>query len=108
VNEPVESAEKRIRDPASGHFLPGHPAPGPGRPRTTSEMRELFRDLTPDALNRLRELMQSRNEDVALKSLVQALNRGWGNTPITSASGEDEDGEGSGKPRVTVSIDLGG
>jgi hypothetical protein len=107
VNDIVEMENNGERDPGTGRFVAGWKG-GPGRPRTTGEMRELFRDLTPDALNRLRELMQSRNEDVALKSLVQALNRGWGNTPITSASGEDEDGEGSGKPRVTVSIDLGG
>lgn len=107
MSDIAESGEKGDRD-EYGRLLPGHGIPGPGRPRTTSEMRELFRDLTPDALNRLKELIASRNEDVALKSLVQALNRGWGNTPITSASGEDEDGDGTGKPRVTVHIDLGG
>lgn len=107
MSDLVKTAGNGDRDPSSGQFVQGNPG-GPGRPRTTAEMRELFRDLTPDALQRLKELIASRNEDVALKSLVQALNRGWGNTPITSAPGEDEDGDGTGKPRVTVSIDLGG
>jgi hypothetical protein len=107
MSELVKMADKGDRDPATGQFVSGWKG-GPGRPRTTAEMRELFRDLTPDALNRLRELIQSSNEDVALKSLVQALNRGWGNTPITSATGEDDEGDGTGKPRVTVHIDLGG
>jgi hypothetical protein len=107
MSDIVKTEENRIRDPDTGYFAAGNPG-GPGRPRTTAEMREAFRELTPDALNRLRELIASKNEDVALKSLVQALNRGWGNTPITSASGEDDEGDGTGKPRVTVHIDLGG
>jgi hypothetical protein len=107
MSDIAEMENNGDRDPATGKFVVGWKG-GPGRPRTTAEMRELFRDLTPDALGRLKELIASRNEDVALKSLVQALNRGWGSTPITSASGEDDEGDGTGKPRVTVHIDLGG
>jgi hypothetical protein len=108
VSELAKTGEKRDRD-ERGFFLPGHAAPGPGRPRTTSEMRELFRDLTPNAIERLRQIIEAGGDDVALKALTTALNRGWGREAISGMSPEDDEGdEGGGKPRVTVSIDLGG
>jgi hypothetical protein len=106
VSDLVKTEENGDRDPTTGKFVVGN-AGGPGRPRTTSEMRDLFRDLTPDALVRLRRIITRGDDDVALKALVTALNRGWGREAISGMSPEDEGEEGNGKPRVTVHIDLG-
>lgn len=96
------------RDPSTGQFVAGNPG-GPGRPRTNAELRELFRAKSPRAIAKLFKLMRSQDQEIAFKAAKEWLDRAYGKTRIVAEAGEDGDeGDGTGKPRVTVHIDLGG
>jgi hypothetical protein len=66
-----------------GRLKPGHTANPSGRPRVVAELRDLARAHTPDALKRLVELLQSRNEQTALAAARELLDRGYGK-PVQS------------------------
>jgi hypothetical protein len=61
-----------------GTMLPGHTANPSGRPRVVAELRDLARAHTPEAMQRLVELMQSKNEQTALAAVRELLDRGFG------------------------------
>jgi hypothetical protein len=74
------------RDP-NGRWLPGF-APNPsGRPAAVREVRDLARQHTALAIERLVELMRSGNDATALAAIDQLLNRGWGK-PVQAADVE--------------------
>lgn len=67
------------RDNKTGRFGPGNP--GGGRKKLEGEAREavdLARSLTLKAIERLAELMHSKDEDVSIKACNAILDRGLG------------------------------
>jgi hypothetical protein len=61
-----------------GTMLPGHTANPSGRPRVVAELRDLARAHTPEAMQRLIELMRSKNEQTAMAAVRELLDRGFG------------------------------
>ena len=49
-----------------------------GRPRQPVKALELARSRSPEAFERICDLMQSKNEQVALAACREVLDRGWG------------------------------
>ena len=49
-----------------------------GRPKMPANVLELARSRSPEAFERICELMKSENESVALAAAKEVLDRGWG------------------------------
>jgi hypothetical protein len=89
--EPAPAITPVTRD-ASGRWLPGHSPNPTGRPKRDAEIREAFQDLGADAIERVKQLMQSKDEQVAVAACRLALERGYGKpmqsvtvTPLAAA-----------------------
>lgn len=79
MSDATQQPEKRpaTRD-ANGRWLRGSsPNPG-GRPKREAEIREAFQDLGAEAVERIRQLMRSTVEQVAVAACRLALERGYG------------------------------
>ena len=76
---------------SSGRFLKGHTGNPGGRPKILAEVLELARAHTNKAIDRLAQLMDSPEDDVALRAGEALLTRAWGrplqSTQITGADG---------------------
>ena len=59
-------------------FKPGQSGNPSGKPKGTSEFRELCRSHTPDCVARLRELLDHKDGRVAVRAAEVLLDRGWG------------------------------
>jgi hypothetical protein len=70
-----------------GTMLPGFSAHPAGRPAAAKEVRDLARQHTALAIERLVELMRSENDATALAAIDQLLNRAWGK-PVQAADVE--------------------
>jgi len=62
----------------NGRWLPGYSPNPAGRPKRDAEIREAFQDLGADAIERVKQLMQSKDEQVAVAACRLALERGYG------------------------------
>jgi hypothetical protein len=63
---------------ANGRWLPGHSPNPTGRPKRDAEIREAFQDLGAEAVERVQQLMRSKDETVAVAACRLALERGYG------------------------------
>ena len=73
------SGSTQIARTPLGQFQRGAPSPNPGGvPKKNCELVELAKQHTEAAITRLVELMQSKNEQIALQAISEVLNRGWG------------------------------
>ena len=63
--------------PASA-WKPGVSGNPGGRPKVAAEIRDLARDHGPAAIQRLVDLMNSKNEGVAVRAAEALLDRGYG------------------------------
>lgn len=72
-------------------FQPGQSGNPNGRPKIPAEVRELARGATVKALNRAIELIDSPDENVALKAVNTVLDRAWGK-PTQPVDGDGEGG----------------
>ena len=81
------SEDPAKRDKA-GRFGPGNQANPSGRPKLAGEIRDLLRAAAPRAAERLKELIESPDEKVALGACKEILDRSIGKAPLA-----DEDGE---------------
>lgn len=70
----MEEPKKRAKN---GQFLPGN-REGKGRKKIPEDVKKAFRDLTPKAITRLAELLNSENEKVAIQAVQEVLNRALG------------------------------
>jgi hypothetical protein len=70
-----------------------------GRKPIAPEVKDALRELNPRAIERLRELLESGDERVAMAALKEVLDRNLGKPPQTMAlTGE----EGADAPAITV------
>lgn len=97
---PAENSEKQQkRKPRGKPFAKGKGADPRinrnGRPKGYAEFLESLRDLTPDALDVVREKLKQKNADVALK----VLERAWGKAP---AAPEDHEALKEALPKLTA------
>jgi hypothetical protein len=82
------SEEKAItRDGINGRFLRGFSGNPRGRPPVVAEIRELAREHAPAAFRRLLDLVQSRDERVALAAVTALLDRAYGR-PVQAVQSE--------------------
>ena len=65
-----------------GHWLPGHSANPGGRPGVPKEIRATLRDLSPRAVERLGELLESEDERIRLEAAKAILDRHLGRPAI--------------------------
>jgi len=65
----------------SGQFQKGRSGNPGGRPKAEGEVRELAQKHGPDAIKRLAQLMNSRNERVAVAACGVILDRAYGRAP---------------------------
>lgn len=79
-----ESPEKTqdSRD-AKGRWLPGKSPNPAGRPAVASELRELARLHTNEAIERLVHWMRSADADASISAIKELLNRGYGRPEST-------------------------
>lgn len=88
----VPAAEQKpqiVRD-ARGRFVKGTPSPNPmGRPKTSVELRELFREYTHVALRALVEAAKYGKQRERVQAAAIILDRAWGRPPqaITGPDG---------------------
>lgn len=61
----------------NGQFLPGN-REGTGRKKIPEDVKKAFHDLTPKAITRLAQLLDSTNEKVAVQAVQEILNRALG------------------------------
>ena len=69
-------------------FAPGQSGNPGGRPKLPNEVKELARAASERAISRAIELMESPDENVALKAISTVLDRGYGK-PAQAVTGED-------------------
>lgn len=72
-------------------FEPGKSGNPNGRPKIPAEVRELARAATEQAINRAISLIDSPDENVALKAVNTVLDRAWGK-PSQPVDGDGEGG----------------
>ncbi len=77
MNDKPENRPKQSRVPITA-WRPGTSGNPGGRPAVAQEIKELARDHGPRAIERLRELMESKNEAVAVRAAAELLDRGFG------------------------------
>jgi hypothetical protein len=63
---------------ANGRFLPGFTANPSGRPRVVEEIKQLARQHAPAAFQRICELVDSKDERIALAASQAILDRAYG------------------------------
>jgi hypothetical protein len=73
--KPAEPADNRR---ANGQFGRGNRANPGGRPKEAAEIRELAREHTVEAINRLVEWMRSEEPKASVQACNAILDRGWG------------------------------
>lgn len=61
-----------------GHFLPGIGGNPNGRPPARFDLPAICRTHTPEAIERLVEIMRGEDDDRALRAIQMLLDRGWG------------------------------
>src|SRR5215469_2369212 len=79
----------------SGQFLKGYSGNPGGRPKVEGDIRELAREHAPDAIRRLVQLMNSRNDRVAVAACGAILDRAYGRAPLAVQLEADVDFRGS-------------
>lgn len=79
-----------MRD-SKGRFLPGSSANPGGRPKDIHNICGLARELAPEAIATLAQLMRDGNEKVRLQAAISLLDRGLGKPPVFVASEERND-----------------
>ncbi len=72
-------------------FAPGQSGNPGGRPKLPNEVKELARAASEKAISRAIELMDSPDENVALKAISTVLDRGYGK-PAQAVTGEGGEG----------------
>jgi hypothetical protein len=89
-------------------FKPGQSGNPLGRKKLDPDIAALARAASPDAIKKQIELLQSKDENVALKAAAAILDRAWGkpaqtvNATVTTAKAEELADD------VLASIALGG
>jgi hypothetical protein len=79
-------SEIATRD-ANGRFLPGFTANPIGRPRVVDEIKQLARQHAPAAFQRICELVESKDERIALAASQAILDRAYGR-PVQAVQSE--------------------
>ena len=75
-----------------GRFQPGQSGNPGGRPKENAEVRDLARQYTEEAIERLAFWMQSDNAKATVSACQAILSRGWG-TPMQAVELTGKDGE---------------
>ncbi len=73
----AENSERTAK-PRGRPFKKGTSGNPGGRPRLTAEVRQLCRDASPGAVERLIKLARSHSPPVALRAIGMLLDRAWG------------------------------
>lgn len=80
---PANSKKQRPKPPPGRPFQPGQSGNPSGRPKALAEVVELCRNVTPDVIARLHEIVRHGDERAAVAAGKELLDRGWGKAPET-------------------------
>lgn len=86
-NRQKQTGKRRALKSAWGPGRSGNPG---GRPKVAAEVQELARAHGPTAIERLAALMESENENVAIRAAETLLDRGYGRPPQAMVIREPE------------------
>src|SRR3954453_20026838 len=78
----LQDGEPRVERNARGHWLPGQSANPGGRPGLPEEIKATLRELSPRAVERLGELLDSQDERIRLEAAKAILDRHLGRPAI--------------------------
>ncbi len=79
---PENRPETGLNQRVGGRFAPGVSGNPGGRPKVTAEAKDALRAALPRAIQRLRELMDSDDERVALSACQAVIDRNLGKLPM--------------------------
>jgi hypothetical protein len=105
VEQPENTPTSGERDSTTGKFLPGRSGNKGGRPKVESRLRKLAQRHSKRAIERLVELMESRNPRVAVLACQAILDRGIGKPRQAIEVSTDP---AAPPPQFNISFALGG